>query len=176
MWTIGYGHACQDSSDELPEYGVTCNANECSGSLTKEEGKEVLKDDLDLFESCVADYVTVDITQNQFDAMVSFAYNVGCYGFETSTLLSMLNAGTLTDREAQHQFTRWHSGCIAGLERRRFTESQLFSSCTTAFPCDSSSCDISYNYPLCTSNCDYCSDCGGCSGDKYTMPTCTGGE
>lgn len=136
----------------------------------------MLSSDLIGFQSCVQSAVKVDITQNQFDAMVSFAYNVGCNGFQTSTLLSKLNAGTLTDKEAQYQFTRWHSGCIGGLERRRFAESQLFSSCDTKFPCDNKSCDISYNYPKCSSNCQYCSACGGCSGDSYTMPKCTGGR
>lgn len=176
VWTIGYGHACQDASDELPQYGVTCHSGACSGSLTRDEAKEVLNADLIDFQSCVSKAVKVDITQNQFDALVSFAYNIGCYGFQTSTLLSMLNAGTLTDKEAQYQFTRWHSGCISGLERRRFTESQLFSSCSKNFPCDSSKCDISYNYPACSSNCQYCSACKGCSGNAYSMPTCTGGN
>lgn len=172
VWTIGYGHACQDSSDELPEYGVTCHAGYCSGSLTEAEAEEVLADDLEGFESCVQKYVKVPITQNQFDALVSFSYNVGCGGLQDSTLLAELNAGTLTDKEAQYQFTRWHSSCLAGLERRRFTESQLFSTCSTNFGCTHSNCDISYNYPQCKSNCQYCSACGGCSGDSYTMPTC----
>lgn len=176
VWTIGYGHACQDSNDELPQYGVTCHSGYCSGTLTEAQGEEVLNDDLKGFQSCVQSAVKVDITQNQFDAMVSFAYNVGCSGFQTSTLLSELNAGKLTDKEAQYQFTRWHSGCIGGLERRRFAESQLFSSCDKNFPCDHKNCDISYNYPKCKSNCQYCSACGGCSGDSYTMPKCTGGR
>jgi len=172
VWTIGYGHACQDSSDELPQYGVTCHAGYCSGTLTEPQAKTVLNTDLAGFSNCVKNAVKVPITQNQFDSMVSFAYNVGCSGFQTSTLLSQLNAGKLTDKEAQYQFTRWHSGCLAGLERRRFTESQLFSSCAKTFGCTHSACDISYSYPKCVSNCQYCSACGGCSGDTYTMPTC----
>lgn len=172
VWTIGYGHACQDSSDELPEYGVTCHAGYCSGSLTEAEAEQVLADDLDGFASCVQKAVKVDITQNQFDAMVSFSYNVGCGGFQDSTLLKELNSGDLSDKEAQYQFTRWHSSCLAGLERRRFTESQLFSSCDSNFPCTHSNCDISYNYPECQSNCQYCSACGGCKGDAYSMPEC----
>ena len=129
-------------------------------------------DDLVGFEDCVKSAVKVPITQNQFDAMVSFSYNVGCGGFQTSTLLSELNSGKLTDREAQYQFTRWHSGCLAGLERRRFTESQLFSSCSKSFGCTHSNCDISYKYPECQDNCQYCSACGGCKGSSYSMPTC----
>ena len=45
-WTIGYGHACQSSADELPQYGVTCHSGKCSGTLTQSEGKKVLNDDL----------------------------------------------------------------------------------------------------------------------------------
>jgi lysozyme len=176
VWTIGYGHACQDDSDNLPQYGVTCTAGKCSGTLSEPQAKDVLNTDLNKFSSCISSSVKKNITQNQFDAMVSFAYNVGCSGFQTSTLLSELNAGKLTDAEAQYQFTRWHSSCITGLERRRFTESQLFSTCSTNFGCTQSSCSISYNYPLCSSNCQYCSACGGCTGSSYSMPTCTGGK
>lgn len=172
VWTIGYGHACQDSSDDLPQYGVSCGAGYCSGSLTEAEAREVLDDDTAGFASCVRSNVKVPLTQNQFDALVSFAYNVGCGGLQESTLLSELNAGTLTDKEAQYQLSRWHSGCLAGLERRRFTESQLFSSCSSKFGCSSSGCSISYSYPECASNCQYCSACGGCGGSSYSMPEC----
>ncbi|CAM9155566.1 unnamed protein product [Ectocarpus fasciculatus] len=172
VWTIGYGHACQDSSDDLPQYGVSCGAGYCSGTLTESEGKQVLDDDAANFVSCVRNYVKVPVTQNQFDALVSFSYNNGCGALQDSTLLSELNAGSLTDKEAQYQFTRWHSSCLAGLERRRFTESQLFSSCSTNFGCTSSDCGISYNYPECSSNCQYCSACGGCGGDSYSLPEC----
>merc|ERR1719473_2140683 len=107
--------------------------------------------------------------------MVSLAYNIGCSAFQSSTLLSELNGGKLSDKEAQYQFTRWNSGCIEGLERRRFTESQLFSSCSSKFGCTHSSCSISYNYPNCKSNCAYCSSCGGCKSDSYSMSTCESG-
>ena len=175
VWTIGYGHACQSSSDDLPEYGVTCTAGSCSGSLTEKQGKEVLDKDLDGFEKCVRNAVRVSITQNQFDAMVSFAFNVGCGGFESSTFLNLLNKGSLTDAEAQAQLTRWHSGCLGGLERRRFTESQLFSTCAGRFGCTHASCGISYHYEECSGGCNYCSSCGGCKGSSYTMPTCNDG-
>ena len=110
-----------------------------------------------------------------FDALVSFSYNVGCSAFEGSTLLRELNGGTLTDEEAQYQFTRWHSGCTGGLERSRFPESQLFSSCSTTFGCSSSSCSISYNYEDCSGTCQYCSACGGCSSSSYSFEGCSSG-
>lgn len=172
VWTIGYGHACQDSSDDLPQYGVSCGAGYCSGSLTETQGMEVLNTDTEGFAQCVRNAVKVPITQNQFDALVSFSYNNGCGALNDSTLLSELNAGTVTDKEAQYQLTRWHSGCLGGLERRRFTESQLWSSCSSNFGCTHSNCDISYNYQSCSSNCQYCSACGGCGSDAYSLPTC----
>ncbi|GMH51817.1 hypothetical protein TL16_g08801 [Triparma laevis f. inornata] len=172
IWTIGYGHACQNSSDNLPEYGVTCNSSGCSGSLTESQGKAVLGNDVSSFVSCAQKAVSTEITQNQFDALVSFAFNVGCSAFQSSTLLSKLNAGSLTDEEAQYQFTRWHSGCTAGLERRRFTESQLFSSCSS-IGCSSSSCSISYSYTECSGSCQYCSACGSCKSSDYSFDGCS---
>lgn len=175
VWTIGYGHACQDSSDDLPQYGVTCNGSGCSGTLTESQAENVLADDISDFESCVKSAVKISVTNNQYDAMVSLAFNIGCSAFKSSTLVSEINSGKLTDKEAQYQFTRWNSGCIEGLERRRFTESQLFTSCSSKFACSHTSCSISYNYPKCSSNCAYCSSCGGCNGNTYSMDTCEGG-
>ena len=117
VWTIGYGHACQSSGTDLPEYGVQCTSGHCSGSLTKSQGKKVLDSDVASFEKCVRSNVKVHLTQNQFDALVSFTYNVGCGGLQESTLLKELNAKTLTDKDNQYQLSRWHSGCLAGLER-----------------------------------------------------------
>ena len=174
IYTIGYGHACQSSSTDLPQYGVKCTSGTCSGSLTESQAEEVLANDVATFESCVQSHVKVSLTQNQFDALVSFSYNIGCSAFSGSTLLSEINSGSLTDAEAQYQFTRWHSGCTTGLERRRFTESQLFSTCKS-ISCSSSSCSISYNYPKCSSGCEYCSKCGGCSGDSYSFSQCANG-
>lgn len=175
VWTIGYGHACQSASDDLPQYGVKCTSGQCSGSLTESQGEEVLADDISSFESCVRNAVGVKVTNNMFDAMVSLAFNIGCGGFQGSTLLRELNKGELSDKEAQYQFSQWNSGCIEGLERRRFTESQLFSSCSSRFGCSHSSCSISYNYEKCSSNCKYCSSCGGCTSNSYSMDTCLDG-
>ena len=67
------------------------------------------------------------LTQHQFDALVSFAYNVGVNALRTSTLRRKLNAG-LYD-EAADQFLRWNRGggrVLAGLTRRRKAERLLF--------------------------------------------------
>lgn len=176
IWTIGIGHACLGSSTDLPQFGVRCVAGSCSGSLTLAQAQQVLQADLSTFTACVNNNVNIPITQNQFDALTSFAFNIGCGGFQGSTLLRMMNSGTLTDADAQYQLTRWHSGCTTGLQRRRFAESQLFSSCDTSFPCTNSGCGISNNWPACHTNCQYCQACGGCSGDAWSMPTCANGN
>lgn len=175
IWTIGIGHACLSSATDLPQYGVTCRAGTCSGSLTYAQALSVLNSDLTSFVSCVNNAVRVPLTQNQFDALVSFAFNVGCGGFQTSTLLSMLNGGNLTDAASQFQLSRWHSGCTAGLMRRRYTESQLFSTCASNFACTTSDCSLSYGYTTCHSGCQYCSACSSCNGDSTSMPTCLNG-
>ena len=67
------------------------------------------------------------INQNQFDALVSFTYNVGCRAFRNSTLLRMLNQGY--EPQAAAQFNRWTLGggkVLQGLVRRRAEERQMF--------------------------------------------------
>lgn len=178
IWTIGYGHACLSTATDLPEFGVVCRAGQCSGSLTRDQARTVLNRDVATFVSCVNNAVRVPVTQNQFDAMVSFAFNVGCGGFQSSTFLSMLNSNTLTDSEAQYQLTRWHSGCTNGLMRRRFTEAALYrgafsNPCNSgSFPCNSGGCGISLQWNTCRDNCQYCSACGGCTSNTGNSPTC----
>lgn len=110
--TIGYG------TTEGVKMGDTC---------TEEEATEYLKRDVRKFENCVNDCVKEPITQNEFDALVCFTYNLGCGALRGSTLLKRLNNG---DHEgAAKQFLLWdHAGGkkLAGLTRRREAESILF--------------------------------------------------
>lgn len=111
-WTIGYGHTG----------GV-----KPGDTVTEDEAEELLRQDLEKFEDCVNAYVFAPITQNQFDALVSFAFNVGCGALKSSTLLRLLNNG---DTEAAAaQFGRWNKAAgrvLAGLTRRRGAERDLF--------------------------------------------------
>ncbi|GMH59507.1 hypothetical protein TrRE_jg8128 [Triparma retinervis] len=70
--TIGYGHACQSSSTDLPEYGVTCTSTSCSGTLTESQAREVLANDVATFVTCVRNAVTVDVVQKSVS--VSYKY------------------------------------------------------------------------------------------------------
>lgn len=111
--TIGYG-----STGKHVKEGMT---------ITEAEAEELLKDDVRRFEECVTDAVEVDLTQDEFDALVSFAFNVGCGAFMGSTLLKLLNNGD--KHSAAQQLLRWDKSAgkvLAGLARRRAAERQVF--------------------------------------------------
>lgn len=110
--TIGYGHTL----------GVTSGM-----TISQAQAESYLKSDLQTFESAVNSYVTVPLTQNMFDALVSLSYNIGSNAFKGSTLLSKLNQGDYT--AAADQFGAWvKSGgtTLNGLVKRRAAEKQLF--------------------------------------------------
>jgi lysozyme len=111
-FTIGYGHT----------FGV------CAGdSCTEEDAHEYLAEDVAKFEECVNRFVTVPLTQGEFDALVSFAFNLGCGALSGSTLLKKLNAG---DKDgAADEFLRWTKAGgreLTGLVLRREAEREVF--------------------------------------------------
>jgi lysozyme len=88
-----------------------------------------LKDDTQEAEDAINEIVKVPLTQNQFDALVSFVFNVGVDAFKKSTMLRLLNGGDYTG--AMNQFKRWNMDngrVIAGLTKRRTLEASLFES------------------------------------------------
>jgi len=112
--TIGYGHLMLPT-DKMER-------------LTQEEGIVLLQKDLGNAEGCVNRLVIVEINQNQFDALVSFVFNLGCGAFSKSTLLRKINEGKNVD--AAKEFLKWvYAGGkkSAGLLNRRIEESKLFS-------------------------------------------------
>lgn len=112
-WTVGYGH----TGPEVKE-GYT---------ITKGEAEVLLERDLRASEGFVNSLVKVRLEQNQFDALVSFVYNVGGGAFRDSTLLRLLNAGDF--KGAADQFLRWDKAqgkVLSGLTRRRKKERELF--------------------------------------------------
>jgi GH24 family phage-related lysozyme (muramidase) len=95
--------------------------------VTEQTALELLKEDLEEAEQAVNDLVTVPLNQNQFDALVSFTYNLGRRRLEESTLLKLLNDGQYQDASAQ--ITRWRyigHDVSSGLSRRREAERALF--------------------------------------------------
>ncbi|MBJ6132890.1 lysozyme [Ochrobactrum sp. Q0168] len=113
-WTIGYGHLILPSERfERP--------------LTESEAEDLLQSDLRKFEGGIIQYVTARISQNQFDALVSFAFNLGLANLKGSTQLRLLNQGKYS--EAAEQFLRWNKAggmAMPGLTRRRAAERDLF--------------------------------------------------
>lgn len=97
--------------------------------IDKEEAERLMAEDVAWFAGHVSGLVKVKLTQPQFDALVSFCYNVGPTAFGNSTLLRYLNQGLYTD--AAGQFLRWNKAAnnvIAGLTRRRAAERAMFES------------------------------------------------
>jgi lysozyme len=112
IWTIGFGSTM----------GI------CEGmEITHEQAEQKLWADVRGAEKCVNAGVAVPLTQNEFDALVSFVFNVGCKAFLGSTLLRCLNGGDY-DRAAA-EFGRWDKArgkVLAGLTARRAAERERF--------------------------------------------------
>lgn len=101
-------HAYVDSVG-VPTIGVGHTGPEVHSGLvwTDEQVMDALRKDIERFEKAVIDAVRVDLDQYQFDALVSFAFNVGAGAFRSSTLVRMLNEGRSIEEVAK-QFDRWH--------------------------------------------------------------------
>jgi len=97
-------------------------------SITEEKAVELLANMLVSFEKYVDSYCRDDINQNQFDALVSFAYNLGPSNLKSSTLLKKVNANP-EDETITAEFMKWVKAggkTLKGLVRRREAESQLY--------------------------------------------------
>ena len=95
--------------------------------VTEDEGEAMFRGELAKFEKAVERLVTCDMNQCQFDALVSFAYNVGVGGLSKSSVLRHFNAGRLD--QAAKAFLLWNKGggrVLKGLVRRRAAEAALF--------------------------------------------------
>jgi len=110
--TVGFGH--------------TSNVTE-NMSITQEDADNFLKSDLGIFEESLQKLVTVSLTQCQYDALISFVYNLGENSLKNSTLLKLLNENNVNS--AAEEFLKWnHAGgkVLNGLTKRRESEKYLF--------------------------------------------------
>jgi lysozyme len=115
IWTIGWGHTGTDVYDGL--------------TITQDQANSLLLQDTQNAVNHVNSLVTVSITQGQFDALCSFAYNVGCGALAGSQLLRLLNSGNIAGASAQFPAWSHANGVIVpGLLRRRQAEQALFNS------------------------------------------------
>ena len=97
------------------------------GPITKEQGRKYKEHDLKRFVNAVNEELP-DINQNQFDALVLFAYNIGVTGFKNSTLLRKAKLNP-EDPSIKNEFLRWVKAggkFVKGLENRRLKESKLY--------------------------------------------------
>jgi lysozyme len=95
--------------------------------ITSAESEALLRADLARFEKAVSAAVKVPLNQNQFDACVALAFNIGAGAFAGSTLVRLLNGKDYEGAAAQ--FERWNRAggkALAGLTRRRAAEAALF--------------------------------------------------
>lgn len=112
-WTIGWGHTGPEVVPGL--------------QWTQAQADRAFIDDVGRFENGVSDLVKVKLEQGQFDALVSFAYNLGLRALRGSTLLRKLNAGDYAG--AAQEFAKWvrnDGNVMRGLVRRRSSEKALF--------------------------------------------------
>jgi lysozyme len=113
VWTIGYG--------------TTHGVGPGTKRVTKKKALQLLERDAATAAKAVNDLVDVRLDQHQFDALVSFVYNLGAGALAESTLLKKLNKGDY--KGAREQFKRWnHAGgqVLAGLTKRRAAEAAVF--------------------------------------------------
>lgn len=111
--TIGVGHSGSDVKEGMV--------------ITQEQADNLLKKDLEKFEKGVEGALKVGVNQNQFDALVSFAFNCGLGALNSSTLLKKLNKGNY--KAAASEFLKWNKAggkVLAGLTKRRQAEKLLF--------------------------------------------------
>ncbi|MBK8037710.1 MAG: lysozyme [Verrucomicrobiaceae bacterium] len=124
IWTIGYGHTGLRHNDGTVRQGR---------KITAQEAEQLLARDLEIFAAGVSRLllpkVAAALNENQFGALVSFAFNLGLANLSKSTLIQRINA--LRWKDCPAEFLKWNraSGRILrGLTRRRQSEANLFQS------------------------------------------------
>lgn len=112
-------------------YGSTKGVKE-GVTWTIDEASDILKKDVNDHAEAVHTYVKVPLTQPQFDALVSFVFNLGAGAFKSSTMLKKLNKGLMD--EVPSEFMKWNKArvngkltSLKGLTRRRTAEAAMFS-------------------------------------------------
>lgn len=117
--TIGYGHLIKPGED-------------FRNGITENQATELLRADIATAEHAVKNNISAPLTQNQFDALVIFAYNIGTKNFARSTVVKYINNPLFHSATYPTLESAWRVWCnsggqvIPGLIRRRDTELKLF--------------------------------------------------
>lgn len=110
--TIGYGHLARAHTPQ---------------QVSEAEAEELLRGDVRLAEAAVARLITRPLRQHQFDALVSFTFNLGAGALQRSRLRRVINRGA--DSEAPREFMRWiyaQNRPLPGLIARRIEEARIY--------------------------------------------------
>lgn len=120
IWTIGYGTIMYPDGDKVEQGDV----------ITPQQATDYLMYEVEKKSKAVEQYIKTILTQNQFDALVSFAYNVGVSAFKNSTLLKIINKNPNDFDKIKAEFLKWAKAggkVIKGLYNRRLAEYNLYS-------------------------------------------------
>lgn len=120
FYTIGYGATYYKDGSKIKK----------GDKLTEAEALDLLKFHINQFSKGVDDLTTDAITQNQFDALVSFAFNCGLGNYKTSNLLKLVNKNPIDFDNISKELLRWDKSNgkpSNGLKKRRTTEGVLYS-------------------------------------------------
>ncbi|KAJ2903956.1 hypothetical protein GGI21_004361 [Coemansia aciculifera] len=122
--TVGYGHLCKTKN---------CGEVRQPFPLSKASAEELLRSDIGTFTGCLNNDISnnVRLNPNQFGALVSWAFNVGCGNAKNSSLIRRLNGGENPNAVAEQELPKWNKAggrVLPGLVRRRNAEVQLFKS------------------------------------------------
>lgn len=131
LWTVGVGHVIDPQHAKVPmadrkQLPIPPGWDRV---LSADEIDDILRKDLARFESGVLRLIKVPLTQGQFDALVSFSFNVGLGNLQNSTLRMKLNRGDYEG--ASEQFLVWTKAggrVLPGLVKRRTHEQEMFNS------------------------------------------------
>lgn len=117
--TIGFGNTYYENNVKVQM---------SDAPITKKRAEDLLKVSADRYASKVDNLVHKPVTQNQFNALVSFAYNVGSGALASSTLLKKVNVNP-NDAMIAKEFLKWNKAggvVLQGLITRRIKESQIY--------------------------------------------------
>ena len=118
--TVGWGHLVKEDEDY-------------SQGISRDEADDLLLSDLEWAERAV-NRVKVELTQNQYDALVSLVFNIGEPNFRKSTLLKLLNIPGDQDEDEQFKIWRKSGGRVSkGLEKRRRQEMNIYNNSVYEF-------------------------------------------
>jgi lysozyme len=114
--TVGYGHLVTEKNKEQFLDGVD-----------QDEALELLRKDVEMAERAVGRFISAPLTQGQFDALVSFTFNLGAGALQRSTLRRKINRGEYDDVPAELMKWVWAGGKkLKGLVKRRTAETGLY--------------------------------------------------